>query len=254
LFGKDAAQFGQNPLTTTDGNGKTYRDARAELIERGFEFTRWTIEEIRKIFPDFKNERGEPYVEEAIKTFDDGRPAVRVRMFYGQTDIESKNHEAFQYFLRDSIWRASILIYDGHSSLGKTSDLEKIKQDRGDGFRFRFDSDRYQIFFFNSCSSYSYYNAQFFLRKWKAMGKEGKPEKNLDLVANGISTEFGHKADIAMVDAVLKALEGPGPSWNQIIKTVDNNNLAMIIGADDNPTQATTAKIQRRSCSRVLAQ
>lgn len=55
------------------------------------------------------------------------------------------------------------MIYNGHSGLGGHLDLKAIADLQG--FRIAPNKNRYQIYFFNSCTSYTYDNTTYFNRK-----------------------------------------------------------------------------------------
>ena len=114
-----------------------------------------------------------------------------------------------------------------------------IASARGGGFKFRFDPNRYQIFFFNSCSSYTYYNTLYFNRKRDGRrGLDAKGTLNLDILANGSSTEFGVETDLDLVKAViLWARIGQWTSYQTLARRLDVGNLFAVNGDEDNPTQ-----------------
>ena len=236
IFGKDDYHHGRDPYRSKDDSAKNYVTVRNEIASLGFTIRTWTMDEIKKIVPvDNVNEA--PFVEEATKTYSNGKTSIRVRLFYGQTEIEVKGHRGFHYFLRDGVKNAAILIYDGHSGLGKASNLDEIEADQGSRFRFEFNKSKYQIFFFNSCSSFAYYNAQYFRRK-RAKDDDGshKGLHNLDMISNGLSTDWKPVPDLALVRAMdLYAEKNIWTSYQDLAKDFDTGNLNMIEGDEDNP-------------------
>tara|TARA_R110000868_G_scaffold143075_13_gene360802 strand:- start:8631 stop:9992 length:1362 start_codon:yes stop_codon:yes gene_type:complete len=99
---------------------------------------------------------------------------VRVTAFLGDTDINSKDL-TFHKVLIPAYQEADLLVYDGHSGLGANLSFDYLPE-------FTFDTTgKYQLFFINGCSSYPYYNGQFF------RNKEGG-SKNIDIITSGLST------------------------------------------------------------------
>lgn len=238
LFGKDDARnHGRIPDNSIDLNAANYVAIRNELKTLGFSVREWSPGEIQAVVPRLQPQEV-PYVEEAVKQFPHKGITMRIRMFYGQTEIWKNNHRPFHFFFRDAIRNAAVLIYDGHSGLGSHLDLEEIRKVRGSQFRFDFPRDKYQIFFFNSCSSYTYYNTLYFQRKRsRAKGIDPKGTKNLDILVNGLSTGYDLEADVVMLRALhLWAQSGHWTSYQTLAKRMDSENLFTVNGDEDNPT------------------
>ena len=238
LFGKDEAVHGKFPDTSKDVGARNYVAVREELAKLGFEIRDWDLSEIRKIHT-VDDERHAPFVQELTKEYPGKSKKIRIRMFYGQTEIWQKNHRPFHFFFRDAIENSTILIYDGHSGLGSHLDLEEIRKKRGGNFKFEFQKNKYQIFFFNSCSSYTYYNTLYFQRKrTSARGVDPKGTLNLDILVNGLSTDYERESDLAMIRAIDLWLEkGHWTSYQRLARRIDTDNLFTVAGDEDNPTK-----------------
>jgi hypothetical protein len=125
------------------------------------------------------------------------------------------------------------MMYDGHSGLGGHLDLDSIQSN--EGFQINPAKDRYQIYFFNSCTSYSYYNTMYFDRKKSATDPKGT--KNLDIFTNGLETYFSvmHTTNMALVSAIETwAATGRKASYQSLASQIDSDNLFGVNGDEDN--------------------
>ena len=130
---------------------------------------------------------------------------------------------------------ADIFLYDGHSGLGGYLSPERLAEDTGRPLELP--KSKYQIFVFQGCSTYAYYNSAYFNLK-KGSG-DPKGTKNLDIVTTGIGAAFdvGAKVDVAFLTSVTT---GARPSWQTIIDRVhaaegENTALTHVNGDEDNP-------------------
>ncbi len=228
MFGMDDSAKGRNPLTSGDINAHIYRDFRDYLIENGYTGKKWTAAEINKIAKT--KDGAAPYVE----TFTKGM--ISYRFFFGPSAID-EDSLAFHWFYKDAIENASVMLYGGHSGLGGHLDLAAIEQNLGE--EIKFNKKRYQIFFFDSCTSYKYYNTQYFERKMTA--KDPKGSKKLDIFTNGLATYFhvmpesNRAIAIAFEKALGYAQAGNGfVSYQSLAKQIDSDNLFGINGDEDN--------------------
>lgn len=130
---------------------------------------------------------------------------------------------------------SDIFLYDGHSGLGGYLNPERLWPGAGRGSALP--KDKYQIFFFHGCSTYAYYNNDFF--KLKRSSSDPKGTKNLDILTTGIGAAFstGAKVDVTFLTAVAT---GQRPSWQAILDRITaaegwNTALTHINGDEDNP-------------------
>ncbi len=247
LLGLDSPKMyaaNRNPTTSKDINALTYKKLRKSLAQMGFTAPkrRWTLQEIQKVAPISKEEMVfTPYVETFVKT----EPMkvdvngvmeplrMEVRLFFGPSGIDEveEGNAAFHYFYKDALENDSIVVYDGHSGLGGHLDLDGIEEARG--FKINMSPDD-QIYFFNSCSSYTYYNNSYFERK-------GGAEK-LDIMANGLATTFDvlHQTNLRLLQAIdLWANKRAPHTYQAIAKDIDSGNLFAIVGDEvGNPKSA----------------
>jgi hypothetical protein len=130
----------------------------------------------------------------------------------------------FHRYLVPALEEADVLVYDGHSGLGGNLDLATLPT-------IRFNPDKYQIFFFNGCSSYPYFNGNFIEAK-------GGTEM-LDVITSGLPT-FTHTAGPNMVAFLDNFLEGKTQSYQTILSELERSNgdeesyLTGVNGDEDN--------------------
>jgi len=130
---------------------------------------------------------------------------------------------------------SDIFLYDGHSGLGGYLSPERLAEDIGRPLELP--KNKYQIFVFQGCSTYAYYNTAFF--NLKRSGSDPKGTKNLDIITTGIGAAFdvGAKVDVAFLTSVTT---GQRPSWQTIIDRIhaqegESSALTHINGDEDNP-------------------
>ncbi len=151
LFGMDDVDNEKNPLLSKDINSLNYKRFRSYLLRKGYTSTVWSDDQIRSIAKT-QNDVSLPYVETIQKD------KMIYRFFFGPTGID-ENSQAFHWFYKDAIENSSVMLYGGHSGLGGHLDLDSIEEDLG--VKINFNTKKYQIFFFDSCTSYRYYNSIF---------------------------------------------------------------------------------------------
>lgn len=227
FFGLDDSSKSRDASTSKDINADNYREFRAYLLGHGYTSRKMTETEVKRIA---KTSDGKlPYVEVFSKD------KMQVRLFFGATGI-NEDSKAFHWFFKDAIENASIMIYNGHSGLGGHLDLASIEANIETNINFN--TNRYQIFFFDSCTSYRYYNQQYLERKMTEQDPKGT--KKLDIFTNGLSTYFHvlTNANVVMTEAVEKALQmsanGQYVSYQTIAQEIDSDNLFGIVGDEDN--------------------
>lgn len=129
------------------------------------------------------------------------------------TDITA-DAKTFARTFKEAIAEGDLIIYLGHSGLGGNLDIpslnEKLKE-MGEG-EIKFPNDKYQIFFFDSCSSYSYYLPHF---------REFKPKGKIDIISYGLSSYFHTSTYVfgALIDKMLN-LDEP-QKWETILRAME---------------------------------
>ena len=228
LFGLDDPEKGRNPLKSADINADNYRIFRNYLIKKGYTAKAWTESQVKSIAKRLDGDA--PFVETISKG------AIEYRFFFGATGID-EDALGFHWFYKDALENASIMLYGGHSGLGGHLDLDSIEYNLGE--KINFNTNKYQIYFFDSCTSYKYYNTMYFERK--ATTKDPKGTKKLDIFTNGLATYFHTMPDsnAALATAVEKAVEmaatGKGyVSYQTLAAQIDSDNLFGVNGDEDN--------------------
>lgn len=228
LFGLDDPEKGRNPLKSSDINADNYRIFRNYLLKNGFKAKTWKESEVKAIAK--RLDGATPFVETLSKG------AIEYRFFFGPSGID-EDALGFHWFYKDAIENASIMVYGGHSGLGGHLDLDSIEYNLGEPIVFN--KKRYQIFFFDSCTSYKYYNTNYFERKASSSDLAGT--KKLDIFTNGLSTYFHVMPDsnAALAKAIDKAVTlaetGKGfVSYQTLAKEIDSDNLFGVNGDEDN--------------------
>ncbi len=136
----------------------------------------------------------------------------------------------------DGLEKGDIFIYDGHSGLGSYLNLPRFEKHLGR--KLKLPLEKSQIFYFNGCSTFPYYNADYFALKKHAQDPAGS--RNLDIITTSVGATFdvGAGHDSAFLTGVLM---GKYPTWQKImdeIYAVDKaeSTLSHVNGDEDNPT------------------
>jgi hypothetical protein len=229
LMGMDKPTNAKDPMVSDDINAQTYRTLRKGLLKLGLEVREWTKSEVRELTGS-----ASPTIEEF--TFKAERAELKVFMFFGESGIDERS-TPFHFAYRHALEKASVMIYDGHSGLGGHLDLDSIEA--ANQFQIKIPKDRYQIYFFNSCTSYSYYNTLYFEKKKTATDRKGS--KNLDILTNGLETYFDvmKSTNLALISAFKNWAEGKkSTSYQELAQEIDSDNLFGVNGDEDNPKRA----------------
>ncbi len=209
-----------------------------ELSSSGFILhKKWSLEDVKSVVPGVVN---------SIPTILDfeyqGTLAkIRVRVFFGQTRFVT-GPKAFHYFLKKALEEDAVIMYSGHSGVGKNLNLQMIEF--AQGFKIQIPKDRYQIIQIQGCFSYSYYVKDFLQRK--ATPQDIKGTHNLDIMSNGVEGYFGDnfRGQKILIEALRQyASREKLVSWQEIIARYQALQdagfevpLFNIVGDEDNPT------------------
>ncbi|MGZ3709340.1 MAG: hypothetical protein ACXWPM_11540, partial [Bdellovibrionota bacterium] len=238
LHGMSELKNDRDPLKSKDDNAATVRALQGHLLKIGFAEKIFTNEQTNALLKDLgaapMTEPEQTWLAEYTKKTPKG--VIRIRVSFGPSQIGEEPSRVFHYLLKESFKTAGVLIYNGHSGLGGNLDTHWVEEEE-ENFHFEFPENKYQIYDFDSCTSYSYYNSRFFGDKGSIHDLGGT--KNLDIIANGLETAFNSLADssIILVDAVDQYATGKGAkSYQDIAQAADSQNLLTINGDEDNPT------------------
>lgn len=135
---------------------------------------------------------------------------IEIQHLLVETAIESRS-KIFATFFKDAVFNADVIIYAGHSGLGGNLDIPSLEAKVG---AFEFNKNKKQIFYFDSCSSYSYYLEHFKVEKTKA---------KIDIMTNGLSSYF-HTAQATM-STFMKHLiseDSQDIEWQTVLGDMEN--------------------------------
>ncbi len=241
VMGKDVASRIRSPENrkgrADDLNAANYRGIVKGLKEMGFKERTWTNTEVKKIVREALSPY--PFVQEFVYEYDNDRAKdLKVVMVYNNVDVGHQSN-GFYYFLEHGLEKMAATIYDGHSGLGGNIDFKSMRDSLKKRIHFNFPKKRYQILFFNSCTSYAYYNLEFFAKKIIEGSRDTLGHRYLNVLATALETPFegGIETDLALVKAIHSwADKGHWTSWQTLAKKMENENLIGINGDEDNPT------------------
>lgn len=204
--------FAEDSKSSTDEGRESFQNINRWLIKKGF---------TEKILNHSSNRPVHQYEKEV--TGQNGKSmTIRVIRLLAETSVASKNVTFAKVFKR-AIEESDILIYAGHSGLGGNLDIPSLEEKAG---KISFSANKRQIFYFNGCSTYSYYLAPF---------AEQKSKSKLDIITNGLSslfiTEFNETSRFM---EILFDLD-KNPSWMEVLKsmesTLDGRSYLLNVGA-----------------------
>lgn len=214
-----------NPINSPDISARDYNHQRDILINNFHMSSRvWSSSEVRQYY----NGEALPYIEEFSKNTPKG--LVVFRLFFGNTGLEH-NSSAFHAFLKIGLASGQVMIYNGHSGIGKNLNLSSIETNRGYKLPL---NQNYQIFFLGSCVPYAYYTDMFFQRKVSAVDSKGT--KNLDIITFGDESVFGNHYDDRLIAALFDYADNNRKQTYQKIIGTDTGYYLGVNGDEDNPT------------------
>ena len=176
-----------------------------------------------------------------VLTQDNGRRVELHTAFLNITHrLDTKGE--FTDFVKEGLTEGDIFIYNGHSGLGGTLPVSRFGTAKNP---LQLPS-KYQIFFFDGCSTFAYYNSSYFALKKSASDPQGT--KNLEIITTGLEALFQFNPSVSY-KLVWHALNSDQPhTWQAVIddltKTVKDSNFSMakysphyhVNGDEDNPT------------------
>ena len=164
--------------------------------------------------------------EKKVKvTMGDGAPKdfkLRIETLFG-ADEDPEPH-------RHAVKHGDVVVYNGHSYIGY-GPLDP------DHFRASSFPDSYQLFFFDSCVSYNYYEKDFFTLK--AGGS-----KNLDIITNGLEAPE-YQSGEAQGNLISRLIDGSMPSYQTLLEAAKaTDSLRVVDGELDNRYHPTRVKVR----------
>jgi hypothetical protein len=164
--------------------------------------------------------------EKKVKVAVGDRPArdftLRVVALFGADEAP----EPHQHAIKNS----DVVLYNGHSYIGE-GPLDPQH------FRPTSFPDSYQLFFFNSCISYNYYDKDFF-----ALKRGGS--KNVDIISNGLEV-IVNGGGLANGRFLSRLLDGSMPSYQTLLEAAKKSDaLRVVDGEIDNSFDPTRTRIR----------
>lgn len=147
---------------------------------------------------------------------------VEINHLLIDTDIGTRS-KVFAKFFKEAVEEADVIVYGGHSGLGANLDIPSLEEKAG---KFNFNKAKKQIFFFDSCSSYSYYLEHFAVEKTKA---------KIDIISNGLASYFHTSTGVlfAFLDHLFTT-DSQDVQWVDILSdmegTLDGDTYLLNVG------------------------
>lgn len=194
-----------------------------ELSLQGYELT-----QKKDAFREYKTKVGKGInfyrlYEKELKSATGKNVNVRVKILLSDTQVNSKDRTFHNHVTR-GLEEADIFIYDGHSGLGGNLHLDYLPP-------VQLKKNKYQIYFFNGCSSYPYFNGMFFRAKGGS--------KYLDIVTSGLPT-YSDTAGPNMTSFIDGFTRARAWSYQTIMRELEQSNahngtyLTGVNGDEDN--------------------
>lgn len=158
--------FSEDKKDPEDDGRLNYITAHEYLLEKGF-----SVEKLKKNSPYPLN-----LYKKSVTLSNGETIQIEIKSLLVDTDLGSKS-KVFAEFFKNAVSTADVIIYEGHSGLGGNLNIPELERKAG---KFNFPNKK-QIYYFDSCSSYSYYLEHFNAYKTKT---------NIDVITNGLSSYF----------------------------------------------------------------
>ncbi|MBY0517835.1 MAG: hypothetical protein K2P81_13070 [Bacteriovoracaceae bacterium] len=209
--------------TNRDSGAYSYRGLKEKFTDLGFE-----LKEEKKLFRHSGQRvtQGVNYLATfsgMTKTALGTNSEIEIQLMLAETEMDNRD-STFHKYLIEAYENADIIAYDGHSGLGGNLDLNSLPT-----VNFK---RNYQIIFFNGCSSYPYYNQNYFAAKPGG-------SKNLDIITAGLPTLTSTSED-NMMAFLTPFLKGYLSSWQTLMNRLEASNgeettyLMGVNGDEDN--------------------
>lgn len=184
-----------------DDEGRvSFKALNKHLLNNGFTETR---EHQSKVIP--------MYIYRKEIRLDNGKKIkVQIKHLLVETSINSRS-KTFATFFKEAVISADVIYYGGHSGLGGTLDIPSLEEKVGP---LTFNTKKKQIFFFESCASYSYYLKHFAKEKTKA---------KIDIVTNGLASYF-HTSHVVLTTFLghLLSANSKDVPWSLILGDMES--------------------------------
>ncbi|MEO7093108.1 MAG: hypothetical protein ABI175_07655 [Polyangiales bacterium] len=128
---------------------------------------------------------------------------------------------------------ADLIMYNGHAGLGANV--------RSLAAKGKFFPGKYQIFYMDGCDTFAYFDGALAATRAKLNSDDPTGTKYMEVITNAMPAYFMNMPNAAM--ALVSALGNPAApkSYNSIFKSIDDSQIAVVTGEEDNvyvPTYA----------------
>lgn len=144
-------------------------------------------------------------------------------------ELVDPNTDVFVKKAKFGLESADVFIYDGHSGLGGYLYVDRFEEQLGKALKLS--PQKKQIFYFNGCSTYSYYNTEYFQLKGGSNA--------LDVMTTSVGALFsiGARHDVKLIEHMTS---GNRPTWQKIMDDIykvspQETALTHVNGDEDNP-------------------
>ena len=190
--------FSEDAKNKEDEGRQGFEEMNQWFREQGFKETilaRYENRPVHQFEKVFRKRNGE-----VVRT--------RITRLLAETGVASKN-VTFSKFFKNAVKTADIVIYAGHSGLGGNLDISSIEEKAGP---LEFDRRKHQIFFFDGCSTYSYFLDMFAVQKTKGQIK---------IMTNALLSYFAYEGVThrAFYRQLFKV--NSDPSWGDILEDME---------------------------------
>lgn len=208
------------PGRSNDDGTILYQEIKQELVDNGFKL----VEEKKKFSIDYDKGLAHLSVFEKVRTNAlKKKQTLRVEVMLSDTDYSSDD-ETFRTYYLEALKDSDIVVYDGHSGLGANIGAEYLEN-----FAL---GKQYQVLFLNGCSSYPYFNGQYF-------GAKVGGAKNMEIITSGLST-YTTTAFSNLMAFISPFLKGKVVSYQTLLRNIELSNqgvgtyLTGVNGDEDN--------------------
>jgi hypothetical protein len=174
--------FDESSTDKKDAGRITFDTFNAYLLEKGFQET--------VKFAGLK--RPLKVYTKTVTLPQNKKITIEIKSQLADTEMETKG-VTFAKFFKEAVAQADVIYYSGHSGLGSNLSIPLLEEKAGG---FTFPKNKRQIFYFEACSSYSYYLTHFSAHKTRA---------KIDILSNGLASYFETANDVlhAFMDVLI---------------------------------------------------
>ncbi|GIL16970.1 MAG: hypothetical protein BroJett040_07210 [Oligoflexia bacterium] len=192
--------FAEDTAGPQDDGRVAFEEVNEFLKAEGFKET---------ILAKYKNRPVHRY-EKTVTAQNGQEIKIQVTRLLADTSITSQD-VTFAKFFKNAVQNADVLIYAGHSGLGGNLDIPSLEEKVGE---IQFNQTKKQIFFFDGCSSYSYYLKSF---------ADQKKRSNVDIMTNGLSSLFVTEFEVHSTFLNILFQVDTNPTWSEILTKIESS-------------------------------